>query len=492
MNPLKPDDAFNRATSEIVRPEIWPVRPQPHYELVAVGGGTAGLVASGAAAAMGARTAVVERARLGGDCLIGGCVPSKAILHAARVAHDARNGARFGVHADPEVDFAGVMRRLREIRSEIAHDDGAEATRRRGVDVVFGAARFTSSNTLVVDGREVRFDRAVVATGGRPRVPRGPGFADHARTSDTIFELTVRPRHLLVVGGGPIGCELAQAFRRLGSGVTLCQRGPRLLPADDPDASGLVLETLLEEGVEVRLGCEVVALGPSQATLRSRGREEQVSADEVLLAVGRVPNVEGLGLEAAGVEYGPHGIGVDAGQRTSSRRIYAAGDVTTGPKFTHAAYAQGEDAAVNALTPLRRRSGRRVMSWCTFTDPEVAHAGLDLRSLAVCDTESLTLGLEDNDRMRLDGEARGFARVHLDRRSRKVLAATFVGRNAGELVAELGLIISQGLGLDAVSRVIHAYPTRSWLTTYLAREEGLRRVGPTTRRLLGWWRALLR
>jgi pyruvate/2-oxoglutarate dehydrogenase complex dihydrolipoamide dehydrogenase (E3) component len=286
------------------------------YDLVAIGGGTAGLVASGGAALLGARAALVERAYLGGDCLVTGCVPSKALIVAARVAHDARRAAEFGIRAGPvEVDFPAVMDRVRRVRADVARHDGADEMRQRGVDVLFGTARFTGPRKLDLDGTPIRFRRAVICTGGRPDVPDVPGLRENGLTSETVFGLTELPERLLVVGGGPVGCELAQAFARLGARVTILQRGNRLLPRDDPDAGALVAETFRAEGVDVRFGTVPTKIERDGSRLRAEvrgpGGDETFRADQVLIAAGRRPNVEGLNLEAAGVVADAGGVRVD-------------------------------------------------------------------------------------------------------------------------------------------------------------------------------------
>ena len=334
-----PSDPHDQRMTALVRPPHWNVVPSSEtYDLVAIGGGTGGLVAATGAGLMGARAALVERHLLGGDCLVHGCVPSKALLHAARLVHDVRNAGRFGVRASvDEVDFPAVMAALRSTRADIADDDAAYQLADRGVDVLFGEARFTGRRSLEVDGQPLRFKRAILATGARPRVPDIPGLADRALTNETVFDLQELPARLLVIGGGPIGCELGQAFARLGSSVTLVQRGNRLLPADDPEAASFVWEALVRDGLDVRLNAEVTEVrgqpGDLRVTVEGSDGTAEVACDQVLVAVGRVPNVESLDLQAAGVHTDPQGIVVNAWQRTSNRRIFAVGDVAKGPKL---------------------------------------------------------------------------------------------------------------------------------------------------------------
>ncbi|MBX2798847.1 MAG: mercuric reductase [Myxococcales bacterium] len=484
-------DPHDQAMVALVRPAGWGITAAADYDLVAIGGGTGGLVAATGAALMGARTALVERQLLGGDCLVHGCVPSKALLHAARVAHDARRGAEVGVDVgDVTIDFARVMAHVRRTRAQIAPDDSAATLAERGADVIFGTARFTGPRTLEIGGREVRFKRAIVATGARPFVPDIPGLAEHGLTNEQIFDLQELPERLVVVGGGPIGCELGQAFRRLGSQVTLLQRGPRLLPRDDPEASAILLEVLRGEGIDVRLQTTLAAVHRRDDGLRVQtGDGEHISCDQVLVATGRIPNTQGLGLEAAGVDHTRRGIVVDGRQRTSNRRIYAVGDVAQGPNFTHAAYAQAEWTVYNALTPLRRNPQTRPMPWATFTDPEVAHIGLDHAALqALGDrVHTVTLGFDHNDRARTDGHPLGFGRIHVRRGTDRILAATFVGRDAAELLGEVAVAMTHRKGLGAILDAIHPYPTRSWLTMYLANERQLQRLTPTLKTWLGRW-----
>ncbi|MEM6928040.1 MAG: FAD-dependent oxidoreductase [Myxococcota bacterium] len=489
------NNVHDRAMTAVVRPSDWPLAPlPPRYDLVAIGGGTGGLVAASGAGLLGATTALIERDKLGGDCLIHGCVPSKALLHTARIAHAARNGPAVGVHTgDVRVDFPAVMDRLRKIRADIAHDDAATVLAGRGIDVRFGTARFTGPRTLDLDGQSIAFKRAVIATGGRPRMPAVPGLADVALTNASVFDLDELPRRLLVLGGGPIGCELAQAFARFGSQVLVAQRADRLLPGDDPEASDVLLSALRDEGIDVRLKTTATAVSPGpdgghQVDLAGPDGPSSVVVDQILVAVGREPNVEGLGLKAAGVTYSSRGIHVGVGQRTTNRRIYAVGDVAEGPNFTHAAYAQGARSTLSALFPFRSREPSP-MSWVTFTDPEVAHVGLRHDGLlALGDrVETVRLGWDRNDRARTDGDARGFAKIHLRRGTERLLGATFVGRDVGELVGEVALAMTARKGLAAIRDTIHPYPTRSWLTRDLAIEHGLGRVTPWVKRLLRVW-----
>ena len=479
----------------LVRPATWTAAPTSDvYDLIAVGGGTGGLVAASGAGLLGARTALIEGDLLGGDCLVHGCVPSKALLHAAAVAHEVRHAQDWGIHATIEqIDFAQVMAKLRRIRADIARDDAAEVLAQRKVDVVFGRARFTGPDRLTVGDRELRFKRAVIATGAKPRMPDTPGLAEYAMTNEQVFDLDTLPRRLLIIGGGPIGCELGQAFARFGSQVTLIQRQSRLLPVDDPDAAAVLLDSVQADGVDVQLETEVVRVGPAregyEATLQRAGVETQWTGDKILVAAGRVANTQDLGLDAAGVSYDRHGIAVDRWQRTSNRRIYAVGDVAQGPNFTHAAYAQGATSVYSALLPFVARTPRSPMSWVTFTDPEVAHVGLRWSELqALGDRiQTITLGMDHNDRARTDGDARGYGRLHIKRGTDKLLAATFVGRHAGELIGEIAVLMTANKGLTTILDTVHPYPTKSWLTMYLANEHSLQRLTPTVKTWLQRW-----
>lgn len=343
---LIPDDVHNRALLQNVHPPGWRnAEPARRYTLVVVGGGTAGLVTAAGAAGLGARVALVERHLLGGDCLNVGCVPSKAVIRSSRVVADLREAAALGVKVPDgvTVDFGAVMERMRRVRAEISpHDSAWRFSRELGVDVFLAEAAFTGPDAVAVDGRVLRFAKAVIATGSRPGFPPIPGLVEAGSlTNETIFDLTERPPRLAVVGGGPIGCELAQAFRRLGSEVTLLSDVPQLLPREDPDAAEIIRQALLQDGVRLALGVTIVDVTRvgAQKVLRYRGsgREDTLATDEILVATGRVPNVEGLGLEAAGVRCAPEGIVVDDHLRTTNPRIYAAGDVCLGWKFTHAA-----------------------------------------------------------------------------------------------------------------------------------------------------------
>ena len=487
------DNPHDRAMTALVRPPDWPTDLEDRYDLVAIGGGTGGLVAATGAGVLGATTLLVERDRLGGDCLIHGCVPSKALLHAARMAHEARRASELGVHTgEVNVDFAAVMERLRAIRSDIAHDDAALELADRGVQVRYGTARFTGRRTLEIDGRPVRFRRAIVATGARPVMPDVPGLAEVALTNETVFDLEERPDRLLVIGGGPIGCELAQAFGRLGSRVIVAQRSDRLLPSDDPEAADVVCRALRDEGLDVRLKTTAIAIRSGsdghEVDLEGPEGRDSLTVDQILVATGRAPNVESLGLDAAGVAVSRRGIRVGPGQRTSNRRIFAVGDVAEGPDFTHAAYAQGARSTLSALFPFTSREPSP-MSWVTFTDPEVAHVGLRHEELTALGdrVETLQLGWDRNDRARTESDARGFAKIHLRRGTERILAATFVGRDVGDLIGEVALAMTTRHGLGAIRDTIHPYPTRSWLTRDLAIEHSLTRVTPWVRRLLRVW-----
>jgi pyruvate/2-oxoglutarate dehydrogenase complex dihydrolipoamide dehydrogenase (E3) component len=499
--PLIPDDTHDQIVRENSHPSDW-VNPTAEgiYNLVVLGGGTAGLVSAAGAALLGAKVALVERALTGGDCLVTGCVPSKAVIRAARAAYDARDAKRFGVGVpDPvEVDFAAAMDRMRSVRAAISRHDAAKHFRDEwGVEVYFGDARFGGPDSVEVAGQRLNFRRCIIATGGRPIMPDVPGLAEAScYTNETIFNLTERPPRLAVVGAGPIGCEMAQAFARLGSQVTLIHSGGQLLPRDDPDAAKLILGVFRREGVDVRLNTSLRRVEPRGgggilSVSAAGGEMSTLEAEAILVAAGRAPNVEGLNLEGAGVRYTKEGVAVDDFLRTSNPRVYAAGDVCLAHKFTHAADASARLAIQNALLHLRKRVSKLVIPWCTYTDPEVARVGIDEREARGRGSgiRTFTIQMDDVDRALTDGETDGFLKVHLPRRGDRILGATFVSRHAGETISQVTTAMMAGVGLRGLADVIHPYPTQAEAIRKAADECFRQDLSPLLRRVVRRWLA---
>lgn len=497
-----PDDAHNRELVANVHPPAWR-NPDPggRYNLVVVGGGTAGLVSALGAAGLGARVALVERHLMGGDCLNHGCVPSKGILRAAHALHDVRSSGRFGVEVGGEVraDFAAAMDRMRRLRADISRNDSVQRLVDHGVDVYLGDATFTGADTLEVDGRRLRFRRAVIATGARAASIPVPGLAEAGYlTNETVFSLTELPRRLVVIGAGPIGCELAQAFVRFGAEVTIVSLDPRLLPREDADAAAILTGTFERQGVRLALGARLVRVerdGPARVVVFDRGQgEERAAGAQILLAVGRAPNTEGLGLDAAGVVFDRTGVEVDDRLRTSNKRIYAAGDICSVYKFTHAADAMARIVLQNALFFGRKKASALHIPWATFTDPEIAHVGLYEQEAKERgrDVRTYTVELSEVDRAVLDGETEGFARVHVDGRKGRILGATLVARHAGDMLGEVVLAMTEGLGADALSRAIAPYPTQGEVWKRLGDAHQRTRLTPGLARWFSrwfsWWR----
>lgn len=499
--PLWPEDRHNAELLAQVRPPDWSnPTPKGRYNLVVIGGGTAGLVSAAGAAGLGARVALVERHLLGGDCLNTGCVPSKALLRAARAIFDARQGASFGLRGleGLDLDFGVVMERMRRLRAGISRHDSALRFRDQlGVDVFLGQAHFVDGESIAVAGTRLFFDRAAICTGGRAAVPPIPGLAEAGvLTNATVFNLTALPPRLAVIGGGPIGCELAQAFARFGSHVTLIQRGPRLLPREDRQAATLLQSALLREGVELLLATKVLAVegnaahaGGKRLHLQWKGAPLSLEVEAILIAAGRTPNIEGLQLEQAGVAVDAQGIRVDERLRTTNPRIFAAGDVCAERKFTHLADAQARILIANALFHGRQQVAKLIVPHCTYTDPEIAQVGLtaaeaEQQGMAV---DSFTVPLEAVDRAVLDGEAEGFARVLLRKGTDTILGATLVGRHAGEMLNELTLAMTSGQGLSAIGRTIHPYPTQAEAIRKLADAYNRTRLTPRVKTLLAAW-----
>ncbi len=470
---IVPADEHDRVLVGHVHPPDW-INPRPagRYNLVVIGGGTAGLVSAVGAASLGAKVAIVGRHLMGGDCLNFGCVPSKALLSAARAAGDARHAGRFGVRTmgDPQVDFEAVMTRMRRLRAGIAVHDSAARLTRLGIDVFFGQARFLGTDAVEVDGRRLAFSRAIVATGSRATMPPIPGLADSGcLTNETIFSLTALPHRLIVIDASPIGCELAQAFQQFGSAVTIVSLDERVLPREDPDASSVVHQALVREGIRLALGARILQVdrrpgfsGAAVVFERDGGTEEAIG-DQVLVAVGRAPNVEGLDLAVAGIDADGSGLVVDDRLRTTNRRVFAAGDICSPYKFTHAADAMARVAVQNALFFGRKKASRLVIPWCTYTAPEVAHVGLyeGEASRRGLDVLTLTVSLCDVDRAVLEGDTEGFARVHAERRSGRILGVTLVAGHAGEMIGEMALAMTTDATLGTLSRTIHPYPTQA-------------------------------
>lgn len=456
----------------LVHPERW-VNPAPArlYDLVVLGGGTAGLVTAVGAAGLGARVALVERAYLGGDCLMTGCVPSKAVLRAARAVEEIRRAGSLGIAAEPSVAFATVMARVRASQAVLAQHDSAERLRGLGVDVFFGQAAFADRRTVAVEEHRLRFRRAVIATGARAAVPEIAGIGDVPYlTNETVFDLTECPERLVVIGGGPVGCELAQAFALLGSQVALVEAAPRILPGEDPDASAVLATRLAACGVSIHTTARVERASHGMGEVRASLASGEIRGDQLLLATGRRPNVEGLDLERAGVRLGPAGIEVDDHLRTGNSRIFAAGDVCSTTRFTHAADAAARIVIQNALFFGHTRVTKVVVPRCVYTSPEVAHVGLEAASLT-SDVRTITIPLADLDRAVIDGDRDGFVRVHHVRG--RLVGATLVSPHAGELIGLLGLCIQQRMTCAQLSSTVFPYPTVA---------EALRKVGDHYRR----------
>ena len=500
---LAPMDSHNQALLRNAHPAGW-TNPEPtgRYNMVVIGAGTAGLVTAAGAAGLGAKVALVERRLMGGDCLNYGCVPSKCMIRSARQVRAVRDSERLGVRAggEPQVDFAAVMERMRRLRSRISENDSAQRFRDMGIDVYLGEGVFTGPDCVEVDGRTLRFARACIATGARPAIPVIAGLTEaDCLTNETVFSLTELPPRLVVMGGGPIGCELGQAFARLGSQVTIIQKRGQLLPREAPEVAGILARSLERDGAGVLLNCNVARVsraGDDKVVhFVSAGEQHQLAADAILLAVGRTPNVEGLGLEAAGVAYDARtGVTVDDRLRTTNRRIYAAGDVCMRRKFTHAADAAARIVIQNALFWGRKKLSSLTIPWCTYTDPEIAHVGASEAEAAEMgvETEAFTQRFADVDRAIADGEEEGLAAIHVGKGSGKILGATIVASHAGEMINEITLAMVAGVGLGALAGVIHPYPTQAEAIKRLADAYNRTRLTPRVKRLftrlLAWRR----
>jgi len=490
-----PPDEYDARLLANVHPAGW-INPEPaaRYNLVVIGAGTAGLVAAAGAAGLGARVALVERRLMGGDCLNFGCVPSKALIRASRVCSAINHATGYGIvpTAPAHAEFGAVMERMRRLRVDLSANDSAARFKSLGVDVFLGEARFVGRDAAEVDGKRLNFSRALVATGARPAAPPIPGLAESGfLTNETVFSLTELPRRLAVIGAGPIGCELAQAFRRFGSEVWLLEALTQILPREDRDAARIVERAIVSDGVELLTGCKVASVGRGAAgrivRLEHRGASREIEVDEILVTAGRAPNVEEIGLEAAGVEYDRKtGVRVNDYLQTSNPHIFAAGDVCSALQFTHLSDAHARIVIRNALFFGRDRASSLTIPWCIYTDPEIAHVGLGEAEAAARGVAIRTFAQEMSavDRAVLDGETAGVAKIHVREGTDQIVGATIVAAHAGEIISELTLAIAAGIGLGRIAGVIHPYPTQAEAIKKIADAYNRTRVTPSRKRLL--------
>jgi len=495
---------WDRALVAQVQPTDWtnPV-PSGRYDLVVIGAGTGGLVSAAGAAGLGGKVALIERHLMGGDCLTVGCVPSKGLLSAARVWHTARRAAKDfagpAIAAGDTGDFAAMMDRMRRIRSDLSPIDSAARFRSLGVDVFLGQGAFTDADTISVGGATLTFRRAVIATGARAAAPPIPGLdAVQHRTNETIFDLTELPERLLIIGAGPIGSEMAQAFARFGSQVTLIDKSARMLPRDDADAAQVVQAALQRDGVQFAGGVEITGVSREAGGIHVRATRDGTPADYVgdvlLVASGRAPNVEGLQLERAGITFDRKGVTVDDRLRTTNSNVYAVGDVCSPLQFTHAADFQARMVLQNALFFGRGKASDLITPWVTYTSPELAQVGHTAASAAEAGVaiQSFTVPLHDVDRARLEGETEGFCRVHVRAGSDTIVGATIVAPNAGDMISEITLAMTNDLGLGAIGRTMHPYPTQGEVLRKVGDAYNRTRLTPFVRKVFGRYFRLFR
>lgn len=500
-----PLDKYNRELMDNTHPGDW-INPEPaaKYNLVVIGAGTAGLVSAAGAAGLGGKVALIERHLMGGDCLNYGCVPSKAVIRSSRAYAEAIKAlaGHDNLLAVSNNDFTNAMERMRRLRARISsHDSAIRFKNEYGIDIFIGEGKFTGPDTVEVDGKKLHFSKAVIATGARPFVPPIEGLHESGYlTNETVFSLTERPEKLVVIGGGPIGCELAQAFHRLGSDVTIIQHGPQFLNREDPDAADILSAAFKREGIRVLLNSDVKKViqsesGVKELHIEQNGEEIIVNANEILIGAGRIPNVENLNCEAAGVKYDTrHGVLVNDNLRTTNSRIFAAGDICLKHKFTHTADASARIVIQNALFKGRKKYSSLVVPWCTYTDPEIAHVGMyecDAKEAGI-PIDTYKRELNEVDRAILDGEDEGFVKIHTKKGTDTIVGATIVASHAGDMISELSVAMAGKTGLGALANVIHPYPTQAEAIKQLGDAYNRKRLTPFVKNLFEKWLAWTR
>jgi pyruvate/2-oxoglutarate dehydrogenase complex dihydrolipoamide dehydrogenase (E3) component len=500
MKTIPPMDAYNQQLIGSVHPNDW-VNPQPAdlYDLVVIGAGTAGLVVAAGAAGLGLglKVALIERHLMGGDCLNFGCVPSKTIIRSSRIIGEIWRGQELGIQANGvEIDFGAVMERMRRIRSQISHADSAARFKSLGVDVFLGDGKFASKDTVTVGKQVLKFKKAVIATGARAATPQIPGLAEAGYlTNETVFSLVERPQRLAIIGGGPVGCELAQTFRRLGCEVILLHRSSHILNKEDPEAAAILEQMFIKQDIKLILDCQVQQVTATEAgktiTYSSNGRSDSIAVDEILLGAGRTPNIESLNLAQVEVAFDAKGVQVNDYLQTTNPSIYAAGDVCMKWQFTHAADAAARIVIKNTLfSPFglgKSKLSSLVMPWVTYTDPEIAHVGLsedDAQTQGI-QFDTIKILMSSVDRAITDGETDGFVKIIHRRGSDEILGATIVASHAGDIISEVTTAMVNKIGLSKLSSVIHPYPTQADAIKKAADAYRRTLLTPRTKKILG-------
>ena len=495
---VSPLDQHNQKLIANTHPSDWKnPTPMGKYNFVVIGGGSAGLIAASAASGLGAKVALVERSLLGGDCLNTGCVPSKAVIRASRVVSEIKHAGKYGVRVkdEPEVDFGLVMERMRRIRADLSPHDSAERFKKLGIDVFLGEGRFTGPNTIQVGDATLEFSKALISTGSRAIAAPIEGLQDVGYlTNESVFNLTERPRRLGIIGAGAIGCELAQAFNRLGSEVVLFNRQPQIMAKEDREAAEVVQRVFEREGICLELAVNIYRVSKSATGkvihYKKQGKDCTFEVDEILVAAGRTPNVESLNMEAAGIDYHKKGVVVNDTLQTTNPNVYAAGDVALKYQFTHMADASARIVLRNAFFPgPKKKLSDLVVPWVTYSDPEVAHVGIyehEANAKGI-EVDYYKVDMTEVDRAVTDSETEGFVKIMTKKGSDKILGATIVATHAGEMLNEITLAMTQNIGLSALADVIHPYPTQAEAIRRVADQYNRTRLTPIVSKVFDIW-----
>ena len=500
---VHPMDEHNQKLVSNAHPPEWQnPSPEGKYNAVVIGGGTGGLITAAAVSGLGGKVALIERHLMGGDCLNFGCLPSKAIIRPAAILGEFKRAAEFGIQVDGSVtaDFGAIMERMRRIRAQVSPVDSVKRYTNLGVDIYLGQGTFTGTNTIEVGGQTLEFSKAVIATGARAiEIPiKGLKEAGYL-TNETLFTLTELPKRFAIIGGGPIGSEMAQTFARFGSEVYLIDMAPQILIREDKDAAAIVQAAMEADGVNLVTSAKTEEVTVSETGkvihYEQDGVAKQIEVDEILMAVGRAPNVDGLGLEVAEVKYDKRqGVKVDDYLQTSNPDIYAVGDVAMVYKFTHAADAAARIVVRNAFFKGRSKVSDLIMPWCTYTEPEIAHVGLYPHQAEEqgLELDTYTVHFEHVDRALADGDDDSMLKIHTKKGSDKILGATIVARNAGDMISEITVAMVGGIGLAKIANAIHPYPTQAEAIKRAADAYNRTRLTPTIKNVLNKWMAWLR